>query len=124
MTDSRDNPVMKKTQCWPARIVGIIGVFFILWFGVYAVQDFPSDPKMIPVVVLWAIMLIGALLAFIKANSTGGLVMLAAGGAVLLFVLVWLVLGWDGEGAVAAAAGTFPLFLSGLMFTLCRRRRN
>ena len=124
MAESRNCFGANELRCWPARIVGIVGVFFILWFGVYAVQDFPSDPKMIPVVILWAIMLIGALLAFIKANSTGGLVMLAAGGAVLLFVLVWLVLGWDGEGAVAAAAGTFPLFLSGLMFTLCRRRRN
>ena len=116
----------KKVRCWPARIVGIIGLIVILWFGAYAVQAIPTDPKMIPLTILWSLMLIGGCvgITLVGREGKGGLLILAAGIASYLFILLWLLLGWEREGLVPAIMGSSPLWISGLMFYLCGRRRK
>jgi hypothetical protein len=116
----------KKVRCWPARLVGIIGLFFILWVGGYAVESIPKEPKVIPLVILWSIMLIGGCIDFIRVGreGKGGLVMLVGGIVSYLYLLMWLMLGWETEGSEAAIAGSLPLFGSGLLFYLCGKRRR
>jgi len=128
MTGTQQNhgPSTKKVKCWPARIVGVIGLILILWFGAYAVQAIPKDPKMIPLTILWSLMLIGGCVDIILVGreGKGGLLILAAGIASYLFILLWLLLGWEREGLVPAIMGSIPLLISGLLFYLCGRRRK
>jgi hypothetical protein len=128
MTDSQQDHVLnvKSVKCWPARIVGIIGLCSILWFGAYAVQDIPTDPEMIPLVILWGLMLIGGLVDIILVGreGIGGMLILAAGIASYLYILLWPILGWESNWILPAFIGSAALFISGLLFYLCGRRRK
>jgi hypothetical protein len=42
----------KKVRCWPARIVGIIGLFLALWLWGYSLGAIPEDPRAIAVFIL------------------------------------------------------------------------
>lgn len=116
----------KKVRCWPARVLGIVGLFFILWIGGYTVPAIPKDLKLVPLVILWIIMLIGMFIDFFRAGreGSGGLLVLAAGIVSYLYLLLWLVMGWKIEGSEAAIAFSLPLLGSGLLFYLCARRRG
>lgn len=127
MASQQDNSLnTKKVKCWPARIIGVIGLFLILWFGAYAVQDIPTDPKMIPLTILWGLMLIGGCVDIILVGreGRGGMLILAAGIASYLYILLWPLMGWESEWVVPAIIGSTALFISGLLFYLCGRRRK
>jgi len=81
---------------------------------------------MIPLTILWSLMLIGGCVDIILVGreGKGGLLILAAGIASYLFILLWLLLGWEREGLVPAIMGSIPLLISGLLFYLCGRRRK
>jgi peptidoglycan/LPS O-acetylase OafA/YrhL len=115
-----------KVQCWPARIVGVIGLFVILWFGAYAVQDIPTNLKMIPLTIFWSLMLIGGCvdIFLVGREGKGGLLITVGGIASYIFILLWLFLGQDREWIVPAIMGTSPLLISGLMFYFCGKRRK
>jgi len=72
---------------------------------------------MIPLTILWSLMLIGGCVDIILVGreGKGGLLILAAGIASYLFILLWLLLGWEREGLVPAIMGSIPLLISGLL---------
>ena len=115
-----------KVKCWPGRVMGIIGLFCIFWAGAYAVMEIPTDPKMIPLVILWGVMFLGACIDIILVGreGTGGLIVLFAGATLFLFILLWVFLGWEGAWVVPAVAFSIPSMISGFQFYHCRRRRN
>ena len=116
----------KKVKCWPARIIGVIGLLLILWFGAYAVQDIPTNPKMIPLSILWGLMLIGGCVDIILVGreGKGGMLILVAGIASYLYILLFLIMGWESEWIVPAIIGSAALFISGILFYLCGKRRK
>ena len=120
------NSATKKVGCWPARIVGIIGLISILWFGAYAVQDFTTDPHMIPLVILWGLMLIGGCVDMVLVGweGKGGLLITVVGIAAYLYIIAWLPFGWTFEWIIPAIMGTTPLWVAGLMFYSCGKRRK
>lgn len=61
----------KKVRCWPARIMWIIGLLFILWIGGYTVEAIPTKPHVIPFIILWNIMLIAGFMDIIRAGREG-----------------------------------------------------
>ncbi len=107
-------------------MVGVIGLFIILWFGGYAVQDIPTDPEMIPLVILWSFMFIGGLVDIILVGreGIGGMLILAAGIASYVYILLWPILGWESSWILPAFLGSAALFISGLLFCQCGRRRK
>jgi len=117
---------IKKVRCWSARIVGVLGLISILWFGAYAVQDFTTDPHMIPLVILWGFMLIGGCvdMVLVGREGKGGLLITVVGIAAYLYIIAWLPLGWTFEWIVPAIMGTTPLWVAGLMFYSCGKRKK
>jgi hypothetical protein len=107
-------------------VLGIIGLLFIIWFGAYVVQDIPTNPWMIPLLVLWSLMLIGGCIdvVLVGREGKGGLVILAAGTASYLLVFLLLVMGKVREWFVPALIGSGPLLISGFLFYICGQRRK
>jgi len=129
MTNSQqgNDSKTKKVRCWPARIVGIIGLFFILMVYGNSVQEFPKEPLMIPLVIFWSVMIIGGVFDCIRVGreGMGGLIILLSGIASYLYLLLGLIIGWWGEGGKPMLILSLPLFGSGILFYMCgRRRRN
>ena len=116
----------KKTLCRIGRIVGIIGLLFILWAVVYAIKAISQNPKEILLVVLWGIMFIGGCVDIVRRGyeGIGGSVILSAGIISYLYLLSFPIQGQEYEGSVAAIAFSLPLFTSGLLFYLCGRQRR
>ncbi len=119
---------IKKVRCWPARIVGIIGLFLALWLWGYSLDAIPEDPRAIAVLILIGLMMIGALIDCVRFGheGTGGLIVLLSGIVfylLLLFDIIVLKQSYA-AGQKAALAGTLILFLSGILFYLCGRRRR
>jgi len=130
MTNSpqTNNRQIKKVRCWPARIVGIIGLFLALWLWGYSLGVIPEDPRAIAVFILIGLMMIGALIDCVRFGheGIGGLIVLLSGIVfylLLLFDIIVLKQSYT-EGQKAALAGTLILFLSGILFYLCGRRRR
>jgi hypothetical protein len=118
----------KKVTCWPARIIGVIGIFFTLWLWVYSLEAIPEDPMALPLVFLIGLMMIGGLIDCIRIGreGIGGVVVVLSGIVfylLLLFDFTMLKQSYS-EGQIAALAGTLILFLSGILFYLCGRRRK
>ncbi len=117
-----------KVRCWPARIVGIIGLFMALWLWWYSLEAIPGDPKAIPVFILIGLMMIGALIDWVRFGheGIGGLIVLLSGIVFYLFILYDIIVLKQSysAGQKAALAGTLILFLSGILFYLCGRRRR
>ena len=130
MTNSQQGNDLKtkKARCWPARIVGIIGIFFALWFWGYGLGAIPEDPKVIPLVILIGLMMVGGLIdcARVGREGIGGLIVLLSGIVLYLFLLFDIIVLKQlySEGQTAALAFTLILFLSGFLFYLCGRRRR
>ncbi len=118
----------KKVRCWPARIVGIIGLFLALWLWSYSLETIPEDPKAIVVFILIGLMMIGALIDWVRFGheGIGGLIVLISGIVFYLFLLFDIIVLKQSysAGQKAALAGTLILFLSGILFSLCGRRRR
>ncbi len=130
MTNSQQGNDLKtkKVRCWPARIIGIIGLFMALWLWWYSLEAIPEDPKAIPVFILIGLMMVGGLIDCVRVGreGIGGLIVLLSGIVFYLFVLFAIIVLKQSyaEGQIAALAGTLILFLSGLLFYLCGRRRK
>lgn len=123
-----NNRQTKKARCWPARIVGIIGIFFALWLWGYSLEAIPEDPRAIAVFILIGLMMVGGLIDCVRVGreGIGGLIVLFSGIVfylLLLFDIIVLKQSYA-EGQKAALAGTLILFLSGILFYLCGRRRR
>ena len=118
----------KIMRCLPARIAGIIGIFLALWLWVYSLQAIPEDPKAILFVILIGLMMIGDLIDCVRIGreGIGGLIVILSGIVLYLFLLFYIVVSKQtySEGQTAAIAGTLILFLSGVLFYLCGRRRR
>ena len=119
---------IKKVSCWPARIVGIIGLFLALWIWGYSLGAIPEDPMAIAVFILVGLMMVGGLIDCVRVGreGIGGLIVLLSGIVFYLFLLFDIIVLKQSyaEGQIAALAGTLILFLSGLLFYLCGRRRR
>jgi len=130
MTNSQqDNDLKtKKVRCWPARIVGIIGLFLALWLWGYSLGAIPEDPRAIPVFILIGLMMVGGLIDCVRVGreGIGGLIVLLSGIVFYLFLLFDIIVLKQSysAGQKAALAGTLILFLSGILFYLCGRRRR
>ena len=130
MTNSQQGNDLKtkKVRCWPARIVGIIGIFFALWLWSYGLGSIPEDPKVIPLVILIGLMMVGGLIDCVRVGreGIGGLIVLLSGIVLYLFLLFDIIVLKQlySEGQTAALAFTLILFLSGFLFYLCGRRRR
>ncbi len=118
----------KKVSCWPARIFGILGLFLALWLWSYGLEAIPEDPKAIPLVILIGLMMVGGLIDCVRVGreGLGGLIVLLSGIVFYLFLLFEIVVLKQSysEGQTAALAGTLILFLSGILFYFCGRRRK
>ena len=118
----------KKVRCWPARIVGIIGLFLALWIWGYSLEAIPEDPKAIPVFILIGLMMIGGLIDCVRVGreGIGGLIVLLSGIVFYLFLLFAIIVLKQSyaEGPKVALYCTIILFLSGILFYLCGRRRK
>jgi hypothetical protein len=118
----------KKVRCWPARIVGIIGLFFALWLWSYGLGAIPENPKAIPLVILIGLMIVGGLIDCVRIGreGIGGLIVLLSGIIFYIFLLFDIIVLKQSysEGQKAALAGILILFLSGFLFYLCGRRRR
>jgi len=130
MTNSQQGNDLKtkKVRCWPARIIGIIGLFMALWLWGYSLGAIPEDPKAIPVVILIGLMMVGGLIDCVRVGreGIGGLIVLLSGIVFYLFLLFDIIVLKQSysAGQKAALAGTLILFLSGILFYLCGRRRR
>jgi len=130
MTNSQqDNDLKtKKVRCWPARIVGIIGLFLALWVWSYSLETIPEDPKSFVVFILIGLMMIGALIDWVRFGheGIGGLIVLLSGIVFYLFLLFDIIVLKQSyaAGQKAALYGILILFLSGILFYLCGRRRR
>jgi len=130
MTNSQQGNDLKtkKVRCWPARIIGIIGLFMALWLWGYSLGAIPEDPKAIPVVILIGLMMVGGLIDRVRVGreGIGGLIVLLSGIVFYLFLLFDIIVLKQSysAGQKAALAGTLILFLSGILFYLCGRRRR
>ncbi len=118
----------KKVRCWPARIVGIIGLFLALWLWSYSLEATPEDPRAIVVFILVGLMMIGALIDWVRFGheGIGGLIVLLSGIVFYLFLLFDIIVLKQSyaAGQKAALYGILILFLSGILFYLCGRRRR
>ena len=130
MTNSQqgNNLKTKKVRCWPARIVGIIGLFLALWVWSYSLETIPEDPKSFVVFILIGLMMIGALIDWVRFGheGIGGLIVLLSGIVFYLFLLFDIIVLKQSyaAGQKAALYGILILFLSGILFYLCGRRRR
>jgi hypothetical protein len=130
MTNSQQGNDLKakKVSCWPARIIGIIGLFLALWLWVYSLNAIPEDPLAVAVFILIGLMMVGGLIDCVRFGheGIGGLIVLLSGIVFYLFILFDIIVLKQsyGEGQIAALAGTLILFLSGILFYLCGRRRR
>lgn len=130
MTNSQqDNDLKtKKVRCWPARIVGIIGLFLALWVWSYSLETIPEEPKSFVVFILIGLMMIGALIDWVRFGheGIGGLIVLLSGIVFYLFLLFDIIVLKQSyaAGQKAALYGILILFLSGILFYLCGRRRR
>ncbi len=130
MRDSRQNDNLKAKikQCWHARIFGILGLFVTVWLWTYSIEAFLKDPKAIPIVILIGLMIIGWILDCVRfgREGLGGLIVILSGMVFYLFLLFDIIILKQSysQGQTAALAGTLILFLSGILFYLCGRRRN
>jgi hypothetical protein len=118
----------KKVRCWPARIVGIIGLFLALWLWSYSLETIPENPKSFVVFILIGLMMIGALIDWVRFGheGIGGLIVLLSGIVFYLFLLFDIIVLKQSyaAGQKAALYGILILFLSGILFYLCGRRRR
>jgi len=118
----------KKVRCWPARIVGIIGLFLALWVWSFSLETIPEDPKSLVVFILIGLMMIGALIDWVRFGheGIGGLIVLLSGIVFYLFLLFDIIVLKQSyaAGQKAALYGILILFLSGILFYLCGRRRR
>jgi len=123
-----NNLKTKKVRCWPARIVGIIGLFLALWLWSYSLGAIPEDPKAIPVFILIGLMMVGGLIDCVRIGreGIGGLIVLLSGIVFYLFLLFDIIVLKQSyaAGQKAALYGILILFLSGILFYLCGRRRR
>lgn len=130
MTDSQQGRDLKtrKVRCWPARVVGIIGLFLALWLWAYGIQDIPEDPKVIPLVILIGLMMAGGLIDCVRVGreGIGGLITLVSGIVLYLFLLFDAIALKQpySAGQRGACTLTLVLFLSGFLFHSCGRRRK
>ena len=130
MTNSQESffPKSKKVRCWPARIIGIIGLFLASWLFGYSVVAIPKDPHALWLVVPIGLMMVGVLIDCVRIGreGLGGSMALLSGIVFCLYILYqMIVLGQSyAEGQIVAIAGTLILFLAGILFYLCGRRRR
>lgn len=130
MTSSQqgNNLKAKKVRCWPARIVGIIGLFLAFWLWSYSIETIPENPRAIVVFILVGLMMIGAVIDWVRFGheGIGGLIVLLSGIVFYLFLLFDIIVLKQSysAGQKAALYGILILFLSGILFYLCGRRRR
>ena len=119
----------RKGKCWPARIIGIIGIILALWAWGYSVGALQENSRELPGVILIALMIIGGLIDCVRVGreGRGGLSVVISGVIFYIFLLLdWTVLKqfYSPEAQRAALLFTIILFLSGILFYLCGRRRS
>jgi hypothetical protein len=118
----------KKVRCWPARIAGIIGLFLALWIWGYTIEAIPEDPLSIQAFILIGLMMVGGLIDCVRVGreGIGGFIVVLSGIVFYLFLLFDIIVLKQSfaEGPVVALYGTLILFLSGILFYLCGRRRK
>ena len=130
MTNSQKSFLLntKKVRCWPARIIGIIGLFLASWLFGYSVIAIPEDPQAIWLSILIGLMMVGVLIDCFRIGreGIGGSITLLSGIVFCLYILYQMIVLAQSysEGQKAALAGTLILFLAGLLFYLCGRRRR
>ena len=118
-----------KGKCWPARIIGIIGMILGLWAWGYSVGALQENSRELPGVILIGLMIIGGLIDCIRVGreGIGGLIVVGSGIVFYMFLFLdWVVLkrSYSPEAQRAALIFTIILFLSGILFYLCGRRRG
>jgi hypothetical protein len=122
-----ENRAKKRVHCHYARIIGILGILIALFCLGYVAQEIPTQPqRALPVVILWGIMMLGVLLDSIRVGREGfgGLLVIIAGGAYYLFLILTPILGWEWEkgGELVELFASLPMFAAGLLFYLCGKR--
>jgi hypothetical protein len=130
MINSQQGPALKtkRVMCSLARIVGIIGLFLALWVWVYGVQAITENPKVILPVIFIGFMMVGGLIDCVRVGreGIGGMLVMISGIVLYLFLLIdfFILKHLDSGGHLATFGGTLMLFLAGLFFYSCGRRRK
>ncbi len=119
----------KRVRCHSARFLGLLGIFMAFWVLGYVYLEISAQPiRAIPVLVLWGLMVLGILFDTVRINKEGlgGLIVVAAGVAYYLFFVLTLIMGWTWEkgGEPVELFCSLPLFVAGLLFYLCGKRRK
>lgn len=118
----------KKVRCWPARIIGIIGLFLASWLFGYSIMAIPEDPQAIWLSIFIGTMMVGVLIDCIRIGreGLGGSITFFSGTVFCLYILYQMIMLGQSytEGQTAALAGTLILFLAGILFYVCGRRRR
>ena len=123
------NPRARRARCWPARTVGIIGLILALWAWGYSVGALQESVKELPGVMLIGMMIVGGFIDCLRVGreGTGGLIVVIAGAVFYLFLLfdaLLLKTFSSPEAQRASLLFTVLLFLAGVLFCLCGRKRR
>jgi len=128
-TQPTEGAQQKPVRCHFARFLGILGILFALFAWGYIYLEISTQPlRAIPVTVLWGLMILGVLLdtVLIKKEGFGGLIVVVAGIAYYLFFILAFFMGWTWEkgGEFVELFASLPLFVAGLIFYLCGKKRK